>query len=143
MKQYYIEYVSDYCNIPKSKLRYYEKKNILKHIDRDRNNKRLYTDDDIEMIKFIQCLSNLNMPLKEIRKNTDMLYQNKIDVPSILRAHLEFLNEQRNLISTHIYLIEQELQTAMTEWRRKRGVWIKRTMRRVWRVSEWISIRKL
>ncbi|MEB7846613.1 MerR family transcriptional regulator [Staphylococcus equorum] len=93
MKQYYIEYVSDYCNIPKSKLRYYEKKNILKHI----------------------CLSNLNMPLKEIRKNTDMLYQNKIDVPSVLRAHLEFLNEQRNLISTHIYLIEQELQTAMTE----------------------------
>ncbi|MFR6533641.1 MAG: MerR family DNA-binding transcriptional regulator, partial [Staphylococcus simulans] len=42
MKQYYIEYVSDYCNIPKSKLRYYEKKSILKHIDRDSNNKRLY-----------------------------------------------------------------------------------------------------
>ncbi|MGO2789277.1 MAG: MerR family transcriptional regulator, partial [Staphylococcus saprophyticus] len=59
--------------------------------------------------------SNLNMPLKEIRKNTDMLYQNKIDVPSVLRAHLEFLNEQRNLISKHIDLIEQELQTAMTE----------------------------
>src|SRR5699024_12874078 len=94
---------------------------ILKHIDRDRNNKRLYTDDDIEMIKFIQCLSNLNMPLKEIRKNTDMLYQNKIDVPNVLRAHLEFLNEQRNLISTHICLIKQELQTAMTERRRKRG----------------------
>lgn len=115
MKQYYIEYVSDYCNIPKSKLRYYEKKNILKHIDRDSNNKRLYTDDDIEMIKFIQCLSNLNMPLKEIRKNTDMLYQNQIDVPSMLSAHLEFLNEQRNLISTHIDLIEQELQTAMSD----------------------------
>ena len=115
MKQYYIEYVSDYCNIPKSKLRYYEKNNILKHIHRDSNNKRLYTDDDIEMIKFIQCLSNLNMPLKEIRKNTDMLYQNQTDVPSVLRAHLEFLNEQRNLISKHIDLIEQEIQTAMTE----------------------------
>ncbi|QJI68573.1 MerR family transcriptional regulator [Staphylococcus haemolyticus] len=113
MKQYYIEYVSDYCNIPKSKLRYYEKKSILKHIDRITS--VLYTDDDIEMIKFIQCLSNLNMPLKEIRKNTDMLYQNQIDVPSVLRAHLEFLNEQRNLISTHIDLIEQKLQTAMTE----------------------------
>ena len=43
-----------------------------------------------------------------------MLYQNQIDVPSVLRAHLEFLNEQRNLISTHIDLIEQKLQTAMT-----------------------------
>ena len=80
------------------------KKSILKHIDRDSNNKRLYTDDDIEMIKFIQCLSNLNMPLKEIRKHRH--YQNQIDVPSVLRAHLEFLNEQRNLI-THIDLIEQ------------------------------------
>ncbi|EHY92163.1 transcriptional regulator [Staphylococcus saprophyticus subsp. saprophyticus KACC 16562] len=55
------------------------------------------------------------MPLKEIRKNTDMLYQNQTDVPSVLRAHLEFLNEQRNLISKHIDLIEQEIQTAMTE----------------------------
>lgn len=77
MKQYYIEYVSDYCNIPKSKLRYYEKKSILKHIDRDSNNKRLYTDDDIEMIKFIQCLSNLNMPLKEIRKTQTCFIKTK------------------------------------------------------------------
>lgn len=30
MDQYYIEYVSTHCDIPKSKLRYYEKKNILK-----------------------------------------------------------------------------------------------------------------
>lgn len=110
MKQYYIEYVSDYCNIPKSKLRYYEKKNILKHIHRDSNNKRLYTDDDIEMIKFIQCLRNLNMPLKEIQKNTDMLYQNKIDIQSILGAHLEFLNKQRNMISEHISLIRKKLK---------------------------------
>ncbi|MEX2955658.1 MerR family transcriptional regulator [Staphylococcus pasteuri] len=110
MKQYYIEYVSDYCNIPKSKLRYYEKKNILKYIHRDSNNKRLYTDDDIEMIKFIQCLRNLNMPLKEIQKNTDMLYQNKIDIQSILGAHLEFLNKQRNMISEHISLIEKKLK---------------------------------
>ncbi|WP_154836163.1 MerR family transcriptional regulator [Staphylococcus pasteuri] len=110
MKQYYIEYVSDYCNIPKSKLRYYEKNNILKHIHRDSNNKRLYTDDDIEMIKFIQCLRNLNMPLKEIQKNTDMLYQNKIDIQSILGAHLEFLNKQRNMISEHISLIEKKLK---------------------------------
>ena len=113
MKQYYIEYVSDYCNIPKSKLRYYEKKNILKHIHRDSNNKRLYTDDDIEMIKFIQCLRNLNMPLKEIQKNTDMLYQNKIDIQSILGAHLEFLNKQRNMISEHISLIEKNWKYRM------------------------------
>lgn len=113
MNKYYIEHVSDYCNIPKSKLRYYEKKSILKHIERDNNNKRLYTNDDIEMVKFIQCLSNLNMPLKEIRKNTDMLYQNKIDVQTILRAHLEVLNERRNTISKHIEIIEKELNKTV------------------------------
>src|SRR5699024_4104528 len=91
----------------------------LKHIERGSNNKRLYTDDDIEMIKCIQCLSNLNMPLKEIRKNTDMLYQNQIDVPSVISAHIEFCNEQWNLISTHIDLIEQELQTVMSDLRCK------------------------
>jgi len=64
MTQYYIEYVSDYCKIPKSKLRYYEKKNILKHIHRDSNNQRLYTDDDIEMIKFKKFKKTLTCSIK-------------------------------------------------------------------------------
>ena len=59
-------------------------------------------------------LKQFEYAIKRNPKNTDMLYQNQIDVPSVLRAHLEFLNEQRNLISTHIDLIEQNLQTAMT-----------------------------
>ena len=50
------------------------------------------------------------MPLKEIQKNTDMLYQNKIDIQSILGAHLEFLNKQRNMISEHISLIRKKLK---------------------------------
>lgn len=109
MENYYIEYVANYCDISKSSLRYYEKKEILKNIKRDHNNKRIYSKDDIEMIKFIQCLSNLNMPLKEIKKNTNMLYEHKIDIQTILKAHLKFLNDQRNLINSHIKLIEEEL----------------------------------
>jgi len=50
------------------------------------------------------------MPLKDIQTNTNMLYENKIDVETILKAHLEFLNEQKNLISSHINIIETELQ---------------------------------
>ena len=67
-------------------------------------------------------LKQFEYAIKRNPKNTDMLYQNQIDVPSVLRAHLEFLNEQRNLISTHIDLIEQKLQTAMTGVTREKGV---------------------
>ena len=49
------------------------------------------------------------MPLKEIKKNTNMLYEDKIDIETILKAHLRFLNDQRNLINSHIKLIEEEL----------------------------------
>ena len=49
MENYYIEYVANYCDISKSRLRYYEKKEILKNIKRDHNNKRIYSKDDIEM----------------------------------------------------------------------------------------------
>ena len=68
-----------------------------------------YYIEYIEMIKFIQCLSNLNMPLKEIKKNTNMLYEDKIEIQTILKAHLKFLNDQKNLINSHIKLIEEEL----------------------------------
>ncbi|WP_142297745.1 MerR family DNA-binding transcriptional regulator, partial [Staphylococcus aureus] len=43
MEKFYIDQVASICDISKSKLRFYEKKEILKFIERDTNNKRLYS----------------------------------------------------------------------------------------------------
>ena len=48
LEKFYIDQVASICDISKSKLRFYEKKEILKFIERDTNNKRLYSKDDIE-----------------------------------------------------------------------------------------------
>lgn len=109
LEKFYIDQVASICDISKSKLRFYEKKEILKFIERDTNNKRLYSKDDIEMIKFIKCLSNLNMSLKEIKKNTGMLYDNEIDIKTILEVHLGVLNNQKEVLNKRIGVIEGEL----------------------------------
>jgi DNA-binding transcriptional MerR regulator len=109
LEKIYIDQVASICDISKSKLRFYEKKEILKFIERDTNNKRLYSKDDIEMIKFIKCLSNLNMSLKEIKKNTGMLYDNEIDIKTILEVHLGVLNNQKEVLNKRIGVIEGEL----------------------------------
>ncbi|CAD7360525.1 MerR family transcriptional regulator [Staphylococcus schleiferi] len=110
LEKYYIDYVAEICNISKSRLRFYEKKEILKFIERDSNNKRLYSKDDIEMIKFIKCLSTLNMTLKEIKKNTNTLYEKKTDVKTILTLHLEVLNTKKASLTKQINILEKELK---------------------------------
>ncbi|MBI5973602.1 MerR family transcriptional regulator [Staphylococcus caledonicus] len=110
MTTYYIQDVSERCKISKSKLRYYEKHDILTNIQRDANNKRIYTEKDIELISLIQCFTLLNMPLKEIKQYMHQLSSNQTTVPDILETHLEVLKSEQALITKRIEAIEHRLK---------------------------------
>ncbi|KKI53946.1 hypothetical protein UF72_1768 [Staphylococcus equorum subsp. equorum] len=49
------------------------------------------------------------MSLKEIKKNTGMLYDNEIDIKTILEVHLGVLNNQKEVLNKRIGVIEGEL----------------------------------
>lgn len=52
--------------INKETIRYYEKIGLLEDTKRDSNGYRIYTDDDIERIKFILMAKEYDFTLKEI-----------------------------------------------------------------------------
>lgn len=110
MNTYYIQDVAIQCHIPKSKLRYYEKHGLLQNIQRDRNNKRLYTDKDVEVIKIILCFTNLNIPLKQIKIDIERITSQTMTVNDILLAHLKVLKAEREKIDKRIHAIEGELE---------------------------------
>lgn len=88
--------------LPESTLRYYEKIGIIAPIARDSSSgHRMYTDDDIESLVTISCLSATGMPLEAMREYLD----NRVGGPQgaarqmeLLRAQADRLEERENSI---------------------------------------------
>ena len=108
---YQIKEVSKIAQIPESKIRYYEKEGIFPPFKRDKNNIRIFSDRDIELINLVKCLRNIGMPMKEIRENVALLLdKNKhLTAKDILIEHRDKLEEQRELLKRHIDAINSKL----------------------------------
>ena len=67
---YTIKETSQMLNIPASTLRYYEDEKILPPLKRSSGNQRLFDEEDIMLLKVVQCLKKTKMPVctKERRK---------------------------------------------------------------------------
>jgi len=90
-------------------IRYYEKIGILKESKKDRSGRREYSADDVEWIKFIECLKATDMTLEEIlqfislRERGDQTIGERLALLSrrkgkllekiaVLHAHLEHID---------------------------------------------------
>ncbi len=61
-----IREIEDQLKIPRANIRYYEKEGLL-HPARSGNNYRVYTEEDLETLKKIRLLRQLDMPIETIR----------------------------------------------------------------------------
>lgn len=98
--EYKIKEVSEITNISQSKIRYYEKEGLLPEFKRDKNNIRVFSEKDIELLNLIRCLRNIGMSVKEIRTNLDILADsnnNQLAI-TLLIEHRNKLEEQRKML---------------------------------------------
>lgn len=109
MKYYSISQASKLTKLQSSTLRYYEQEGLLKNIKRDSNNRRKYSEEDIELINMIKCFKELGMSIKHIKKYLDNIQNNLCSVDEILKEHLNFLINQKNLIDNHIDIIKKKI----------------------------------
>lgn len=79
MKFYYAEEVAKKTGISKATLRYYEEEKIIGPINRNFNNYRYYTEDDLEWINVIKLVREIGIPIKELRGATEMSMQERLD----------------------------------------------------------------
>ncbi|WP_294467446.1 MerR family transcriptional regulator [uncultured Anaerofustis sp.] len=93
-----ISQISKKTNIPTSTIRYYENKGLIK-INRDENNIRIFSESDVEWIRFIERLKCTGMPLKNIRAYSKLRYmgdctiKERMDILKKHRTHV--LNEKK------------------------------------------------
>ena len=112
---YQIKEVSKIAQIPESKIRYYEKEGIFPAFKRDKNNIRIFSDRDIELINLVKCLRNIGMPMKEIRENVTLLLDKNKDLTArdILIEHRDKLEGQRDLLKRYIDAINLKLDEGV------------------------------
>ena len=111
--EYKIKEVSEITNISQSKIRYYEKEGLLPEFKRDKNNIRVFSEKDIELLNLIRCLRNIGMSVKESRTNLDILSDssnNQLAI-NILMEHRSKLEEQRKILKNYIEKINLNLES--------------------------------
>lgn len=114
--EYKIKEVSEITNISQSKIRYYEKQGLLPEFKRDKNNIRVFSEKDIELLNLIRCLRNIGMSVKEIRTNLNILADssnNQLAI-NILIDHRNKLEKQRKILKNHIEKINLNLESRQS-----------------------------
>jgi DNA-binding transcriptional MerR regulator len=102
---YSMKYVVEHLNVTANTLRYYEKEGLLKNISRDSRGRRVYNDENIEILDFIRALRSTGMPISEIKKylelnelgddtisqRKEMILQHKTKVQNKINEDLKYL----------------------------------------------------
>lgn len=93
-------------------LRYYEKQNLISP-QRESNNQRFYTEDDLNWIKFILRLKKTSMSIEKIEKYSELRKQGDSTIPErikMLFEQLDILNQEQSELNKNILFLENKIQ---------------------------------
>jgi DNA-binding transcriptional MerR regulator len=101
---YSIGEFSKIIGIPTSTLRYYENEGLLKP-DRDENNLRVYTDDDIGWTTFLLHLKGTGMSMAELKQYTAW----RAEGDATMQERMDLLEKRHQLLQENIQALIQNL----------------------------------
>ena len=103
---YTIKQVSDMTGVPISTLRFYDKKGLFPFLKRQKTNYRVFTENDISSLQFVECLKKAGISLNEIKKFSDLVLQGD----STLQERLEMFYAQEKFVKNKIAEMQQALE---------------------------------
>ncbi|WP_315070073.1 MerR family transcriptional regulator [uncultured Clostridium sp.] len=114
---YTIDQISKITNLSKPTIRYYEDIELLSNVFRDKNNIRLFSDNNISRLKTIQCMRGNGFGIKLIRHYFDQdsvelkeRYLMLLDQEKLLLEKKEELEKQLAFIQHNKLEFEKELK---------------------------------
>jgi len=100
-RTYPIGELSRMVNLTQRTIRYYEEIGLLHSIRRIENGKRVYTDDDVRRLKFINRLKMLGLSLAEM-VDLEKIYRQQRNNREIIPKLIEILDERALQIDERI-----------------------------------------
>ena len=96
-------------NMSYQTLKFYCNEGLIHNVKRDRNNYRIFDDNDINWIKSLYCLKNCGMSIKEMKNYLDLCLQGESTIPirkEILKHKQEELLKEKEKIQSSIDFID-------------------------------------
>jgi DNA-binding transcriptional MerR regulator len=100
-KYYQIGELANLLNMSPRTIRYYEEIGLLNSVKRIEGGKRVYTDKDIQRLKFIARLKHLGLTLSEMNELEDIY--------KIHRTNKTVLPRLLELLDTHVLKIDERI----------------------------------
>ncbi len=107
---YSIREIADMMNVTTSTLRYWDSEGLLPDVKRE-NGRRIFEDKDFKWLRVLNCMKNINMPIKKIKEYIELAQKGD----STLQARYEIILEQKQFIQNQI----SDLNTCLKEFEYK------------------------
>src|SRR3989304_1175656 len=114
---YTIGELSRMVNLSQRTIRYYEEIGLLHSVRRIENGKRVYTDDDVRRLKFINRLKMLGLSLAEM-VDLEKIYRSHRNNRDILPKLMEILDERTRQIDERILQLS-DLKKEVREYQQR------------------------
>lgn len=102
---YTIGQVSKMLNIPATTLRYYDSYGLFPSIKRNAGKRRIFTENEIEILKIVECLKISGMEMKDIK--TFLLWCNEGD--KSLQNRRDMFYERKEAVTEQIKKLRHTL----------------------------------
>lgn len=106
---YSMKEACELCNMTYDTLKFYCNKGLVPNVKRDKNNYRIFDENDIGWLKSLSCLKKCGMSINEIKEYLDYCLIGKSTIPErkeILSQKREKLVEQMKIIQDSIDYID-------------------------------------
>ncbi len=107
---YSIKEIADMMNVTTATIRYWDGEGLLPNVKRE-NGRRVFEDKDFKWLRVLNCMKNINMPIKKIKEYIELAQKGD----STLQARYEIILEQKQFIQNQI----KDLNTCLKEFEYK------------------------
>lgn len=97
--EYTIKEAAEIMNVTTTTLRYYDKQGLLPFMERKESGYRIFSENDIAMLKVIECLKKSGMSIKEIKEFSKWIQMGDAS-----------LNERYNMFLERKKVVEKEIK---------------------------------
>ena len=99
--EYTISEIAKLMGVNTYTLRYYDKEGLFPNVKRV-NGIRIFEDKDFEWLRVLNCLRNINMPIKKMKEYVELCQQGDAS----LKDRLKMIEEQEESINAQIKTLE-------------------------------------
>ena len=99
--EYTISEIAKLMGVSTYTLRFYDKEGLFPNVKRV-NGIRIFEDKDFEWLRVLNCLRNINMPIKKMKKYVELCQKGD----EFLKDRLKMIEEQEESINAQIKTLE-------------------------------------